>query len=174
MQRAEPVYTDRQPLGSAPLEADGSVKVTLPAGKPLILELVDKAGAPVFTMSEEHQLGPGETITPGVPRALFNGVCGGCHGSRSGSELDIAVTADAVPAPAAGGGPRAGAGPPDHGLAALGPGGPARRALDGDHVLQVEAAAADAGGRGERAQAPPGVRAGHPARRGRAVRRLVP
>jgi hypothetical protein len=96
MMGAERVYTDRAPLGSVPLESDGSVKVTLPAGKPLILELVDKSGAAVFTMTEEHQLGPGETISPGVPRALFNGVCGGCHGSRSGSELDIAVTADAL------------------------------------------------------------------------------
>jgi len=96
MQGAEHVYTDRVPLGSAPLESDGSVKVTLPAGKPLILELVDRSGNPVFTMTEEHQLGPGEAITPGVPRALFNGVCGGCHGSRSGSELDVAVTPDAL------------------------------------------------------------------------------
>ena len=35
-------------------------------------------------------------MTPGVPRKLFNGVCGGCHGSISGSELDIAVTPDAL------------------------------------------------------------------------------
>jgi hypothetical protein len=96
MQGAEHVYTERLPLGSAPLESDGSIKVALPAGKPLILELVNKAGAPVFTMTEEHQLGPGETITPGVPRALFNGVCGGCHGSRSGSELEVAVTPDVL------------------------------------------------------------------------------
>ena len=47
-------------------------------------------------MTEEHQLGPGEYITPGRPRALFNGVCGGCHGSLSGSELDVAVTPDAL------------------------------------------------------------------------------
>jgi hypothetical protein len=93
---SEQVYTERRTLGSAPLESDGSIKVIVPAGTPLILELVNRAGAPVFTMSEEHQLGPGETITPGVPRAMFNGVCGGCHGSRSGSELDVAVTPDVL------------------------------------------------------------------------------
>ncbi len=38
----------------------------------------------------------GEYITPGPPRALFNNICGGCHGSLSGSELDIAVSADAL------------------------------------------------------------------------------
>ena len=72
------------------------MKVTLPSGKPLIFEVLDGGGHPVFTMAEEHQLGPGETISPGVPRKLFNGVCGGCHGSVSGSELDVAVTPDAL------------------------------------------------------------------------------
>jgi mono/diheme cytochrome c family protein len=47
-------------------------------------------------MGEEHQVSPGEYITPGVPRRLFNGVCGGCHGSISGNELDVAVTVDAL------------------------------------------------------------------------------
>jgi hypothetical protein len=92
----ERVYTERRAIGVAPLERDGSVKATLPAGKPLILELLDRSGQPLFTMSEEHQLGPGENISPGVPRKLFNGVCAGCHGSVSGVELDVAVTADAL------------------------------------------------------------------------------
>ena len=68
----------------------------VPSRKPLIFELVDSGGSPVFTMAEEHQLGPGEHVTPGVPRKLFNGVCAGCHGSISGEELDIAVTPDAL------------------------------------------------------------------------------
>ena len=38
----------------------------------------------------------GEYITPGPPRAVFNNICGGCHGSLSGSELDVAVSADAL------------------------------------------------------------------------------
>lgn len=92
----EKVYSVRKPLGTAPLETDGSLKVTLPVGKAVILELVDGAGKPVFTMTEEHQVSPGEVITPGVPRKLFNAVCGGCHGSISGKELDVAVSVDAL------------------------------------------------------------------------------
>jgi hypothetical protein len=92
----ERVFTDRRILGTAALEGDGSVKVHLPAGKPLILELLDGGGKPLFTMTEQHQMGPGETISPGVSRNLFNGVCAGCHGSVSGKELDVAVTPDAL------------------------------------------------------------------------------
>jgi hypothetical protein len=93
---SEKVYSQRTLLGTAPVEADGSLRVTLPSRKPLILELQDGNHSPLFTMKEEHQLGPGETISPGVPRGLFNGVCAGCHGSRSGLEPDVAVTADAL------------------------------------------------------------------------------
>jgi hypothetical protein len=90
------LFTQRTLLGQASLEADRSLKVALPARRPLIFELVDGGGNAVFTMGEEHQLGPGEYITPGAPRALYNGICAGCHGSISGQELDIAVTADAL------------------------------------------------------------------------------
>ena len=47
-------------------------------------------------MSEEHQLGPSEQISMGVQQSLFDAVCGGCHGSVTGSELDVAVTPDAL------------------------------------------------------------------------------
>jgi hypothetical protein len=90
------VYAQRQSLGTAPLQPDHSLKVSVPAGKPLILELVDDQGASVFQMSEEHQVTGGEYITPGAPRGLFNNICGGCHGSISGQELDVAVTADTL------------------------------------------------------------------------------
>lgn len=96
LQGSQSVYVDRVSLGSVPLASDHSVKVYVPARKPLILELVDGDGKPVLTMREEHQVSPGEYITPGVPRRLFNGVCGGCHGSISGDELDVAVTVDAL------------------------------------------------------------------------------
>jgi len=92
----EMVYQDRSVIGSAGLESDHSLKVDLPSRTPLIFELVDGSGNAIFTMREEHQLGPGESISPGVPRALFNGVCGGCHGSISGLELDVAVTPDSL------------------------------------------------------------------------------
>jgi len=92
------VYSNRMPLGSAPFEADHSLKVFMPARLPLIFELVDGAGKAVFTMTEEHQVTPGEYITPGPPRAVFNAICGGCHGSReqNGPELDVAVSPDAL------------------------------------------------------------------------------
>jgi hypothetical protein len=90
------VFSQRMPVGTASLQSDHSLKVFVPSGKPLILELVDGSGAPVFTMTEEHQVTRGEYITPGAPRGLFNGICAGCHGSISGQEVDIAVTADAL------------------------------------------------------------------------------
>jgi hypothetical protein len=92
----EMVFQDRHLLGTAPLAADGSVKLTLPSLTPLVLELRDGAGAPLLTMTEEDQLGPGEHISRGVPQPLFNSVCGGCHGSVSGRELDVAINADAL------------------------------------------------------------------------------
>jgi hypothetical protein len=96
MPAGSPVYVNRTSLGQASFESDHSLKVFVPAAKPLILEFVDGGGNPVLTMTEEHQVSPGEYITPGPPRALFNNICGGCHGSIKGSELDIAVSADAL------------------------------------------------------------------------------
>jgi hypothetical protein len=92
----EGVYVERVLLGAAPLEADHSLKVELPSRTPLILELVDGAGAAMFTMREEHQFGPGENIALAVPRRFFNSVCGGCHGSITGRELDIVTDVDAL------------------------------------------------------------------------------
>jgi hypothetical protein len=89
-------YSQLNPIGSASLQSDHSLIALVPAGVPLILEVDDGSGNPLFTMSEEHQVTPGEYITPGPPRAVFNNICGGCHGSISGSELDIAVNADAL------------------------------------------------------------------------------
>ena len=50
------VYTSRTSLGKASFESDHSLKVFLPAGRPLILEFVDGNDSPVLTMTEEHQL----------------------------------------------------------------------------------------------------------------------
>lgn len=90
------IYESRMVLGKAPLAADGSVKVQLPAKTGVILELQDDSGNTVVKMSEEHQLGPGEHISMGISEKLFDSVCGGCHGSVTGKELDIAVTPDAL------------------------------------------------------------------------------
>lgn len=88
-------FEDRTLLGTVPLASDGSIKVSLPSMTGVVFEL--RNGAEVIaTMGEEHQLGPGERVSMGVSRTLFNGVCGGCHGSISGRELDVAVTPDAL------------------------------------------------------------------------------
>lgn len=90
------IYQDRELLGTADLEDDGSLRVRLPAGRGVILELQDGSGNPVVTMREEHQLGPGENITFGIAEPLFDAVCGGCHGTVSGREIDVFVTPDAL------------------------------------------------------------------------------
>src|SRR5262249_35767454 len=86
---------DGSMVGSAPLERDGSVRVRVPAATPLYLGLL-KGQTTVFRMKEEHQVGPGESISLGIRRELFNNVCGGCHGSNSGREIDAAVRSDAL------------------------------------------------------------------------------
>jgi len=90
------IYEQRTLLGTAKLADDGSVRVKLPAQTGVVLELQKSDGTAIVTMREEHQLGPGEQISMGVTRALSDAICGGCHGSVSSSELDIAVTADAL------------------------------------------------------------------------------
>ena len=45
---------------------------------------------------EATQFYPGEHIRQSMPRGSFNGLCGGCHGSISGRELDIAVDIDVL------------------------------------------------------------------------------
>jgi hypothetical protein len=90
------IFESRTLLGKAQLANDGSVKVSLPAASGVVFELQDGAGNPIVQMSEEHQLGPGERVSMGVSRTLHNAICGGCHGSITGSELDVAITPDAL------------------------------------------------------------------------------
>jgi len=82
-------------LDTFALAEDGSVFVRAPAGVPVVLEL-RRGGSPVLTMTEEHQFGPGEMTSLGVSRDFFDGVCGGCHGSIAGAELDVVVDPDAL------------------------------------------------------------------------------
>jgi hypothetical protein len=100
-------YQELRELGQADLEADGSLRVQVPGGVPLVLELGDSdgkalsfgAGAPFsgpMRQREEMQFYPGERAKQSMPRRLFNGVCAGCHGSVSGRELDIAVDVDVL------------------------------------------------------------------------------
>jgi hypothetical protein len=100
-------YQELRSLGKAHLAPDGSMRVRLPGGMPVSIGLLnadDKlltfpAGAP-FTgpmrQREETQFYPGERLKQSTPRRLFNGVCGGCHGSISGRELDVVVNVDVL------------------------------------------------------------------------------
>jgi hypothetical protein len=90
------IFESRRLLGRAPLATDGSARVVLPAGRGLVLALEDASGGTVVTMTEEHQLGPAESISLGIREPFFNAACGGCHGSVSGSELDVAVSPDVL------------------------------------------------------------------------------
>jgi hypothetical protein len=84
-------------LATHPLAADGSVFAKVPAGQPLVLEL-RRGGTALLTMTEEHQFGQSEQTSLGISRELFDGVCGGCHGSIDGPELDVVVNPDALTA----------------------------------------------------------------------------
>ncbi|HSK01811.1 MAG TPA: hypothetical protein VK932_11245 [Kofleriaceae bacterium] len=93
---ANGIYESRMMLGRAELAGDGSVRVRLPSKTGVVLELQDGNGGTLVRMGEEHQLGPSERVSMGVRQELFDAVCGGCHGSVSGRELDVATTPDAL------------------------------------------------------------------------------
>jgi hypothetical protein len=92
------VYVRRQLLGSVPVEDDGSASVLLPGGAPVVLEapvqLAGDSGPRNHFQREEVQFYPGEEVRQAFQRQFFNGLCGGCHGSLSGLELDVAVNPD--------------------------------------------------------------------------------
>jgi hypothetical protein len=91
------VYVRRQLLGSVPVRSDSSAGVLLPGGVPVSLgvrtRLAD-GGAAEHIQREEMQFYPGEDSRQSFRRNLFNGLCGGCHGSVSGREIEIAVKPD--------------------------------------------------------------------------------
>jgi hypothetical protein len=91
------LYARRQLLGNVPIRGDGSAAMRVPGGVPIVLQASAKlSGAAVaaHAQREEVQFYPGEDLRQGFPRRLFNGLCGGCHGSISGAELDVAVQPD--------------------------------------------------------------------------------
>lgn len=100
-------YQELRELGGSELKEDGSLRVRLPGGVPVVLELGDSSSEAIrfgqnapfegtMRQREEMQFYPGERAKQSMPRRLFNGVCAGCHGSVSGRELDIAVDVDVL------------------------------------------------------------------------------
>jgi len=102
---ANGIFESRTMLGSAPLRSDGSTRVKVPSGTGVIISLANGSNT-IVKMTEEHQFGPGETISLGIRETitnaagqevhLYDAVCAGCHGSVSGRELDVGVSADAL------------------------------------------------------------------------------
>ena len=101
------VYRNYRDLGFVPTFADGSLSFVVDAGVPIVLQPTDgDGGALMFgegapfagqmIQREQMQFYPGEVISQSFRRELFNGLCGTCHGSISGRELDLAVNVDVL------------------------------------------------------------------------------
>ena len=92
------LYARRRLLGKVPLEDDGSTRLQLPAGVPVVLSVLSKlqgeSDSTLHHQKEEMQYYPGEWVTLSFRRELFNNFCGGCHGPTSGKEHDVAVKPD--------------------------------------------------------------------------------
>ncbi len=94
------LYSRRRLVGNVPLQGDGSVRVQIPGGLPVIIgtqaQFAGENSPSLHHQMEEVQYYPGEWVTLSFRRELFNGFCGGCHGSISGKEHDVAVNPDVL------------------------------------------------------------------------------
>ncbi len=77
----------QQILGYAPLEPDGSFKLTLPADTPIALAVTDAQGRAFQTHTNWIQVRPGEHRT-----------CDGCHSPRRGGALNSGTVVNTQPA----------------------------------------------------------------------------
>jgi len=103
-----PRWEQLEQRGSVGLRADGSVKFRISGGMPMLLRPTvggsplmfgpDDAFTGEIIQREQMQFYPGEHTNQSFQRVFFNGLCGGCHGSLSGRELDIAVNVDILSA----------------------------------------------------------------------------
>jgi hypothetical protein len=94
------VYVRRRLLGTVPVEADGSAKLTVPGGVPIVLGLPETAlsqarGLP-RVQREAIVFSPGEYVHQSFRASLFGSLCGSCHGSISGRPVDAALQPDFV------------------------------------------------------------------------------
>jgi hypothetical protein len=92
------VYVRRRLLGAPETYSDGSAAMRIRGGTPIVLEVLAQLSGDAEPVShfqlEEMQFYPGEVVRQGFRRDLFDGLCGGCHGSVSGMENEIAVNPD--------------------------------------------------------------------------------
>jgi hypothetical protein len=100
-------YESLRTVGHVELAGDGSATVRLPAGVPLMLRPTDSEGAPLtfvdgspfvgeMLQREARQFYPGERANQLFPRRFFIGMCGGCRGSITNRELEVAVNVDVL------------------------------------------------------------------------------
>ncbi|HJL20136.1 MAG TPA: hypothetical protein RMH99_31005 [Sandaracinaceae bacterium LLY-WYZ-13_1] len=101
------MYLDRRMLGHVDLAPDGSGAFRYPGGLPIVLGVTGWDGSMLtfdedapfsgeIIQREQMQFYPGERIRQSFRRELFNGMCGGCHGSITNRELDVAVQVDVL------------------------------------------------------------------------------
>lgn len=100
-------YAEREELGWVPLFEDGSARMRVPGGRAVSFRMTSADGSPLDMLEglgmngpslqrEHEQYYPGERIQRSIPRRFFNGVCGACHGSLTGRELDVVVDLDVI------------------------------------------------------------------------------
>src|SRR5450432_3101330 len=82
----ETEFEMQQILGYAPIEPDGSFKLTLPADTPIGLAVIDANGRAFQTHTNWIQVRPGERRT-----------CDGCHSPRRGGAINSGAVVNAVP-----------------------------------------------------------------------------
>jgi hypothetical protein len=92
------VYVKRRLVGNVPLLKDGSVRVAIPGGIPIVLHLPDtdisrERKLPRW-QKEQFVFAPGEYAHQSFKREFFDGFCGQCHGAISGRGVDVSVQPD--------------------------------------------------------------------------------
>lgn len=80
-------FEPQQILGYAPIEPDGSFKLSVPADTPLALSIIDHKGRALQTHLNWIQVRPGERRT-----------CDGCHSPRRGASINSGTTVNTMPA----------------------------------------------------------------------------
>ena len=79
-------FEAQQILGYAPIEPDGSFKLTIPADTPIGFQVVDSSGRAFQIHANWIQVRPGERRT-----------CDGCHSPRRGASINSGTTVDTIP-----------------------------------------------------------------------------
>jgi hypothetical protein len=83
----ETEFEMQQILGYAPIEPDGSFKLTVPADTPIALSVINSRGEGLQTHTNWIQVRPGERRT-----------CDGCHSPRRGGAINSGTVVNAAPA----------------------------------------------------------------------------